>query len=402
MKIRTVAAICLLAMLFAGCSDSESVDKSGGKAGDSAGTAPASKKVKLSRYPVDNLDPTSVVVRVNSRPITQKQYEDWLRLRIGMFREANRLSVRSKDERLGRVKRDSRDRAWNELIRREMLHQEAERLGVVASPSNLVVLQKRFMKQIRHGKEDFEKIDSIFGSRDADLIRGYLESVALEDACLEAATTNDISHVSDEELDAKIKYINEWNARAAESNAVQIAKAKAAKAEILAGAKFYDVTTNRAEFAHEDGYEWQDVALGDFEADDPLAQWLMTAKPGDISDPINLEDGISIVGLRMVYDDEEDEGESPEKQYSLVRCAFHAFQEFEEVEDREQFRKDLLQEKRNAAMRQLGQRLVDSSTVEFPYGEEIFRERKGSKARKSTKDSKPAAKADKASKEEQK
>ena len=83
------------------------------------------------------------------------------------------------------------------------------------------------------------------------------------------------------------------------------------------------------------GESWQVVELSDFEADEPLAKWLMTARPGDISDPLDLEDGISIVGLRMVYDDEEDEGESPEKQYSLVRCAFHAFQEFEEVEDRD-------------------------------------------------------------------
>ncbi len=393
MRITAIATFGMLAALLAGCSESDSPAKAESGSSQSGNAVRAEKKAKPSNFPVDNLDSTSVVIRVNSQPITQRQYEDWLHLRVRMFCEANRLTERSRDDRLDRVRADSRVRAWNELIRRELLRQEAVRLGVKGDPKNIETLQKRFMRQIKHGKEDFGAIGRIFGEKDAELIRAYIASAALEDACLEAATTNDISNVTDEELDAKIEFIKDWNIRADASNAVQIARAKAAKAEILGGRYFYDVTTNCADFAQEDGKEWQVVELSDFEADEPLAKWLMTARPGDISDPMDLEDGISIVGLRMIYtgDDEGDETEEDEgPQYDIVRCAFRIFEKIEEPDDREQFRKDLLAEKRNVAMRSLGQRLVDASVVEFPYGEKVFAEQKNKNPKRGKKPKKPA------------
>lgn len=393
-KIRALFALVLTAAIV-GCSDGNGDGKSAG--GPSRPVSCAEKnsaagKSKPSRYPVDNLDPTSVVIRVGSAAITQQDYEDWYHLRVRMFCEANRISVKSKDDRLARVQRDSRNRAWNELIRRELLRQESERLGAKANPVRLATLQKRFMKQIKHGKEDFSKIDSIFGAKDAALVRGYLESTATEDACLDASTTNDISRVTDEELGAQIKFIADWNARADESNKVQRARAEAAKKEILGGKYFYDVTTNRADLAHEHGKEWQVVELDDLDSEDPLLHWLVSANQGDISDPIDLEDGLAIVGLRFKYKEDDEDPESP-VEYDLVKCTFYAFEKMEEPEDREQLRKDMLLEKRSAAMRALGERLVAETKVEFPHGEKIFREQTPNAVKKTKKAPKGAKKA---------
>ena len=130
MRITAIATFGMLAALLAGCSESDSPAKAESGSSQSGNAVRAEKKAKPSNFPVDNLDSTSVVIRVNSQPITQRQYEDWLHLRVRMFCEANRLTERSRDDRLDRVRADSRVRAWNELIRRELLRQEAARLGI--------------------------------------------------------------------------------------------------------------------------------------------------------------------------------------------------------------------------------------------------------------------------------
>ena len=100
----------------------------------------------------------------------------------------------------------------------------------------------------------------------------------------------------------------------------------------------------------------------------------MTAKVGDISDPLAYDDVIAIFGLVRMYDGEAPDGYEAMKQYELVRCSFHAYEKIEEPEDKEELRAGMLEERRAAVIRELGSKLLESAKVEFPKGEDIFNE----------------------------
>ena len=115
------------------------------------------------------------------------------------------------------------------------------------------------------------------------------------------------------------------------------------------------------------------MRLDDFEGDDPLLKWLLSAKVGDISDPIDLDDGVSIVGLKMIYEAEPAENGKPAvMEYDLVRCCFYAYEKFEVIEDRNDLIEDMIEMRREMLMEELRKKLTESVKIEFPSGRNLF------------------------------
>lgn len=383
------ALYLLIVTSLTGCPQQKGEDGSGKEkskrsAEASSGGGALSVK-KKSRYPVDDLAATAVVIKVNGQPITQADYRKWFKLRDRIYRAMQRLSPTEKNDKTAAFARDSRQHVLFELIRRELMRQEAERLGVVVDEKRIRRLEKEFMEAIHRPKEPFSSIGKYFEEPWGTALRESIFKDARESATLEKSTTNNLVSVTDEEVDRYIKYIKEWNKEAEAKNKVQREKALKAKHDILNGGYFYAITTNRADLAKEDGLDWQTVELGEFQADEPLAKWLMTAKPGDISDPIDMEDGLAIVGLKAAYMGDAPPDSPPAMQYELVRCTFYAYDKYDEPEDRAEFARDVVKERRKVALEALGKRLWDSAKIEFPYGVKIFKPRAKKKVKKANK-----------------
>ena len=376
-KLFKFALCALFVVSLTGCPQRKGDDgsaKAGAKrSADSSSATNGLPLKKKSPYQVDNLPATAVVIRVNGQPITQGDYRKWFRLRDRIYRVMQRFSPTEKNDKTASFARDSRRHVPVELIRRELMRQEAERLGVEVDEPRIRRVEKEFMEAIRRPKEPFSAIGKYFEEPLATALRESILKDARESATLEKSTTNNLVSVTDEEVDHYIKYIKEWNKEAEAKNKVQREKALKAKHDILNGGYFYDITTNRADLAKEDGRDWQTVELGEFQADEPLAKWLMTAKPGDISDPIDLEDGLAIVGLKAAYMGDAPPDSPPAMQYELVRCTFYAYDKYDEPEDRAEFARDVVKERRKVALEALGKRLWESAKLEFPLGGKIFK-----------------------------
>ena len=329
---------------------------------------------QISRYQVDNLPATAVVIRVNGHAITQGEYRKWYKLRDKIYRAMQRLSPTEKSDKTKSFAHDSRRHVPLELIRRELMRQEAERLEVKVDEKRVRRLEKEFMAAIHRPKESFSAIGKYFEEPWETALRESILRDARESATLEKSTTNNLVSVTDAEIDSYIKHIKEWNKEVDAKNKAQREKALKAKHDILNGGFFDVITTNRADLAKEDGREWQTVELGEFQADEPLAKWLATAKPGDISDPIDMDDGLAIVGLKAAYmgDVPPEPDIPPSMQYELVRCTFYAYDKYDEPEDRAEFARDVIKERRKVALESLGKRLWESAKIEFPLGRKIF------------------------------
>ena len=381
----------VLAVFLVGCSDKGE----GVHSGKNAAAAEGKKKPK-SFFPVDHLAPTSVIMRINGAPITKADYAGWFRLRDRIFRATYRMSQKEKNDRTRSFARDNRDRMVGELMRRELMRQEAERLGIEVPEAEIRKLEKRFMSAIRHAGEPFENVTKIFDAADVEMLKKTIYMDARDGLCLEKAVTNDLKQVSEKELDDAIAFAKKWNEDADKKMAAQRERALKVRDEILNGGIFAAITSNRADLAKDEGGLWQTWTLEEaMEESEPLAKWLLTAQIGDISEPFDFEDGLAIVGLKGIEDDVEQEpGKPPAREYELVRCTFFAYDRLEEYDSRKELAREILKERRRLAMRDLGERLIGAAKIEFPLGERIFYRQQanaaaGKKAKKKQKGAKP-------------
>ena len=367
----------ILAVLLSGCSDKSTPSKDGVSASTNA-TAKASAKKKKKKnvprevFPVDKLPADTPIMIVEGRTVTQKQYADWLdmRCRIVLSKDGKPYDA----AKYNSIKKGIRSRIPVELIRRELMMHYAQTNGIDVSESHLKKAQDAFVKMYGRNAKSFAQVAARLGGACTNVLTDVVYLTALDELCIERNATNDIHQITDAEVDAQMARIKKWNEIAAQKDKESYDKAAKAKKEILAGTSFEEVARKYAEVAPEDGHAWDTVELGEFQADEPLAQWLMTAKVGDISDPLAYDDVIAIFGLVRMYDGEAPEGYEAMKQYELVRCSFHAYEKIEEPEDKEELREGMLEERRSAVIRELGSKLLESAKVEFPKGEDIFNE----------------------------
>ena len=294
--------------------------------------------------------------------------------------------------------RNSRSRVLGELVKNTLIEQYAKAEGIEPEEKDVLTQKRKFLRRVKKPKSSFEAIAASLGVAEGEMLGRMLRGDALTMAVLEHSSSNDLHTVSAQELTNRLEFVREWNQRADETNAAVRARAAKAKAEILGGAYFADVAKKYADFLPEQGEKWNTFYLDEFEGDDPLGQWLAHAENGDISDPIDLEDGISIVGLVMKYETPQSvSNKPPVYAYDVVRCPFYAYERQEDFGDNEKaIIEDILERRRQLAMRELHDRLVESAKIEFPCGNNLFYPKgdKKPKAKKKKADPgvKPAAK----------
>ena len=381
-RLFSFLAVVVLMILPSGCSDKSQPDQDAvpedavsGDAETPKETKRVDKKKKKKEkflFKVDKFSRQTPVIVVDGRPITKGQYDDWLdvRCRMALFLDEKKMTA----ENLASTKHNLRSRAPAELIRNELIQHYAQTNGIVPSAQRLKAAEKELMQKYGKKLKTVDQVAKRLGGACTNMLSQIVFLDALDNECMARNATNDLTHVTDAEVDAQMARIKKWNEIAAQKVKESYEKAKKAKDEILAGAFFEDVAKKYAEVSPADGRDWDTVELGEFQADEPIAKWLVTAKPGDVSDPIEYDDVIAIFGLKSMYDGEAPEGYTPMKQYELVRCAFHAYEKIEEPGDREELRKAMIEERRSVVFRALGSTLLDAAKIEFPKGDDIFSE----------------------------
>ena len=323
---------------------------------------------------LDTLPATSVVVRVDGQVITKSELLAWWEVRVKLFAVGRRLSMNNQGDEIKQYRNSSRDRSLAELVRNAMIASYAERNGIKPDPAREKEMERRAMAALHKPKGSFASFAKSLGDDAGLVFTKMIHADALSEAVIATLTTNDIYRITDEEYTNQVAFIKKWNERTDATNIAVKAKASAARREILEGAKFADVAKKCADFCPEQGQMWKQVQLDDFDGGDPLGTWLASHDVGDISEPLDLEDGVSIVGIRMKYPGEtEPDGTKTLDTYELVRCAFYAFERFEDHGgDKESIINDMLDARRKDLMLQLREKLEKECKIEFPNGRDLF------------------------------
>ena len=379
-------AVAVALVALAGC------EKSSDAVLPTRATKVAAKKPSRAKPPqtfFDTLAATSVVVRVDGvQCITKADVLAWWNARVKMFAVGRGRSMSDRSDEVRQFRRSVRDRSLAELVRNAMIASYAARKGITPDPARERAAEQRIMRELRKPKGSWGAFAKSLGAEAGAMFVKMIHADALSEAVISTLTTNDIYHITNDEYTNQVAFIKKWNERTDASNKVVKARAVAARQEILGGAMFADVAKKCADFCPEQGSKWKLVQLDEFDGGDPLGTWLAGHDVGDISEPIDLEDGVSIVGIRMKDPSERGpDGKMTLETYELVRCAFYAYERFEDHDgDKKAIVEDMLEARRKDLMLELRAKLEKECKIEFPNGKDLFRPLKASANAKKKKD----------------
>lgn len=348
-----------IAFIFYGCSGGER---------DVAGL-----RVKDITRSVADMASDEVIVRINGKEIRKSDFTALQNLQRKLFLLFNGSTAGVTLEDAERFLKANEQRVIPQLMRNEILRQAADRLGIVATAEEKNAYATKYLGALGLASTDITLTKKKIGGPEAELLEQTFFDSARDVKVVEKLANPLWFKVSPQEVTNQYEYVKNFNENARKMNELAKKTLLEAKEEIINGGNFAEVTKRIAEVNPEYGKEWQTVEIGELvaEGEQELKTWLQTAKVGDISDPIDLDDGIAIIGLVMKGEGTALEGMEPPMLYTLVRCTLFARQEMEDMspEGAEEFVRNF---KRGEAAKEVGAKLFAETLIEYPNGTNFF------------------------------
>jgi len=321
---------------------------------------------------IDELADSDPVLYVNGKKISRRDFETYVVFLDRVWRIAEKVPLDVTDEEMADFREKAGPGAILQLIHHELFRQYAEEIGVVPTEDKVRVAAEQLLSGLGRPKSTVEKLAAEIGG-DAGALFRRIPYIDAQDAMLrQSVTTNDLDNVSEAEIKEREEFVAKFDDNAEKLNKKAIARLKEAKARILAGADFEAEAKSIKDAVNPKfGKLWGKFEIQEFPADEDLHKWLVGAKVGDISDPLDLDDGIAIVKVLAKGKGEAPPGVEPPDAYTLARCTVQAFEKMR-YQDREQMKRQLLLWKREEAQRALGTMLSDRAVIEYPNGTNLF------------------------------
>lgn len=321
---------------------------------------------------IDALRMTDPILYVNGEKVTKRDFEALLILRDKLWRICQNRTLDVTPGEIDKFRVEAGDGLMLELIHQTLFRQYAKKINATPSQKQIDIATKDLLKSLRRPGYTIEGIATLIGGDAAELFRKIPYFDARDAISRQSVTTNDLDNVSDDELQRRIDFVKRFDANAEAMNEKAKERLKAARKRIMAGADIAEEASKIFDTVHpEYAKKWGRFEIQEFPADEDLHKWLLTAKVGDISDPLDLDDGIAIVKVLEKGKGEAPEGVTPPDAYTLVRCTVKALEKMR-YQDERQMRNQLLFWKRQEAQKKLGVMLAEEAVIEYPNGTNLF------------------------------
>ena len=322
---------------------------------------------------IASMKPSDVIFEVNGQKICKRDFSKEQLFFETLFRIVRGI-------RPGKEQEGAEDYAWrNEqrvlpiLMQRAVFGQVAKERGLSVTPDEVELFAKPYFEKWNMGNVTISDLRKKLGEEEGARVIEFFTAEALNDKVIRTLARDGWFHVSDEEVTNELVRVRTFNETANRMNARARETLLKAKKEILGGGLFWQVAKKYGEYHPEQGKEWITVQLEELNAEGEkgLREWLKTAEMGDISDPIDFDDGISIVGVVRKGEGEAPAGVVAPTLYTLVRCTMLARNNME-VPTADAVRKAVLEVKHGEARREVFTNLYYAATIEFPNGTNFF------------------------------
>ena len=346
-------------LLFAGCGNEEP-------------KAPGIYVDEAKNVLMKDLSPSDVIVRVNGVDITKKDFLVRRSLNEKVYRLRNKIELGAKNRKAKKYIQSMERSIPDEYIRHELVRQAADEAGIVIPEKLLKAEFKKFLNYIGRPKDSMDKVLARLGNDEGRVLVDFMKDGLRAEILRDTLATNGYYTVTDEMVSNHLARITAWNENADRVNEKARKKANHFREKVVNGADFAELGKKTAQIHPEYAEEWDSFQLMEFtEENQQLRDWLKTANAGDISGPIDLDDGIAIVKVVDKWKEPQGQGHEPVDEFELVRCTFKAYQ-YTLVETEEEIRKQYRIELEKNLMSQLGERLWKNAVIEFPNGGDFW------------------------------
>ena len=313
---------------------------------------------------------TNIVIEVNGAKVTKAEYERYIKMLYALFCYRNpKADDKKKTKMLAKIRKGASRPIIQRLIVRTKLASEK----VPNLPEVRKRIEKEYVRAFGGKGKTFADIRKAVASLGfADLFeRDFALDVKLN--TIFATTYSNELTVTEVEL-AKVKQnVMDYNKRAAATNALQEVRGREIVKEARTGKVDFATLANKysQDEDKEDGGAMGECIAADFEFESPIYwETLIKMKEGDISDLIMTSEGYEIVRInRKIRPDDSLSGEST---LDLSRIFLRRAYSFPEQSE-EEFRDDVIQEKREKFFKEFLVKLVKSSKISYPSGPKALR-----------------------------
>ncbi len=354
-----------------GCADKEESEKANNK-----GT-------------MERLADDAVFMRVNGQSFTKHDYLVASSLFDKMHRMRAGDPLTGPNPKAERATELRSEYTVSEIQRRALMAQFAKENKVEASDKNVKEAESRFLKVVGREKKKIEDVIAEYGAEDGALLKEYLKGDAVDLTLREYFDKEKRLQITDADIMAVSNRIQQSVAFAAESNKLEKAILNAAIVAIKNGLPFEEAA-KKYSLLPEEGVEWEDFESDDLADLKELGQWAKTAKVGDVSGVLELEDGFSVVKLLAHEKEDEDETEKqpalvinngkeevekdddpPEETWTMVRICRKAWDPFETM-TRQEIIDGLTKARSKEIQKKIGDAIMAKAVIEWPQGTNLF------------------------------
>ena len=266
----------------------------------------------------------------------------------------------------------ARPRTLSDAFRRMLMRQFAKKNGINPTKEDLDESMGRVLKNLRRGNSTIDVLAKEFGKEEGVLFRQYVVDDATEQAARRFVDEKGLLTVTDADVINISNRISRFQARAAASNAVEKAILEKAIAEIAAGKDFAEVAKAYSRDP-EQGALWGTSYLDEMESSPALMKWASSAKAGDVSGILELDDGWAVVKVVSRRDEDIPPGviKIPREIWELVRVSRNLFESPPDM-DREEIVSKLLEFRNKDLQKKIGDMIMKEAVIEWPNGTNLF------------------------------
>lgn len=321
---------------------------------------------------MSELSPGSVVLVVNGEKYTKRDFT----VAQTMYDKIRRL--RAKDSLTGpnsqaeNAVRISNNRTISEILRRALIRQYGKKFNI--EPPNELVDEyaKKAATAMRQPDKSLNEIAEMFGGPEGNLLLEYNRVDALNEQLRHHFDKEHFLTPSNEHV---MQVSNRWlKARfeSVQSNAVQKAILEKALVEIRSGTNFIEVAKKYSS-TPDDAKEWDDFLLEEFEESPQVAQWLKTAKDGDVSGILEMDDGWSVIKVLSRHSEEvpPEDVIIPRTMWLLVRITRPLYETAADLTHK-QIVQMLISYHSRRLQKEVGDAIMADAVIEWPYGTNLF------------------------------
>lgn len=325
---------------------------------------------------VRDMKPGDVIFRINGESVTKRDYDHLHNLRDILFRMRKGIYICGRNPEAERYMIADEQRVLDVLENCTLVRQAVDSAGTHVDEETVNARWEGFARQIKRSGKSMEDVRAEIGGELGDYFRDWFHAGVRQDAYLHVVLSNAFAEVSETDISNRMAWVENFNANADRNNRANEEMLKRVRKEILGGLSFAEAAKKYSEVKPGDGKEWSTVQLGELPdgrdgEKNKLRLWLEKAKVGDISDPLEMDDGISIVGLADKWHLEETDGGKGPACFKLVRCTRY-FREHSDYQNHDATAKQIQKWRQEDGWKELSERLYREAVLEFPHGTNFF------------------------------